>query len=98
MYLLPSSSGMITLLERFLMEPSYHAENTKPLERPQTLLSPEADVQNKNLSGNKSLCTQFFQPLAFFFFFNWGIVVLQCCVSFYSTAKWSSLCYTAGFY
>ena len=30
------------------------------------------------------------------FFVNWGIVVLQCCVSFYCAAKWSSLCYTAG--
>ena len=26
---------------------------------------------------------------SFSFFFYWGIVVLQCCVSFYYTAKWS---------
>ena len=31
------------------------------------------------------------------FFSYWGRVVLQCCVSFYCTAKWSSLCCTAGY-
>ena len=36
--------------------------------------------------------------LFFLFSFNWGIVVLQCCVSFYCTVKWNSLCYTAGSY
>ena len=28
------------------------------------------------------------------FFFYWGIVVLQCCISFYCTAKWTSMCYS----
>ena len=40
----------------------------------------------------------FFLEKQLFSFFNWGIVVLQRCVSFYCTAKWSSLCYTAGFH
>ena len=31
----------------------------------------------------------YIQATCFFFFFNWGIVVLQCCVSFYCTAMWS---------
>ena len=34
----------------------------------------------------------------FYLLFYWGIVVLQYCVSFYCTAKWSSLCYTAVSY
>ena len=41
------------------------------------------------------LCTFFFSLSYFYLFFNWGIVVSQCCVSFHRTAKWSSLCYTA---
>ena len=37
-----------------------------------------------------------FYFVLFIYLFYCGIIVLQCCVSFYCTAKWSSLCYTAG--
>ena len=61
MYLLPSSSGMITFLESILVESSYHAENTKPIGWSHTLFSPETDMQNNNLSGNKSFVLSFFR-------------------------------------
>ena len=34
---------------------------------------------------------------SFFFFLNWSIVPLQCCASFYCTAKWISYTYTSIF-
>lgn len=58
------SCGMITPLESFFMESSYHAENTNILESPHSPPSEscqptEVIMKNKNLSGNKSFSSPY---------------------------------------
>ena len=58
---------------------------------PFSLRFPALNWERNDRKGNMSGALSSF---SFFPFFNWSIVVLQCCVSFYCITKWISYRYT----